>query len=686
MSDTFLLEIGCEDLPARYVEPLSRALAQGVLAGIERAGFTHGELRCFATPRRLAVSIADMPGEAPEQIIERRGPALSAALKDGEPTPAGLGFARSCNIAFEDLERLETPQGAWVVHRARRPGQSLAVLLDGILEETLRGMDSLVPKRMRWGDRDDTFVRPVQWLVALLGGEILPLERFGLRAGRESRGHRFHAPEAIALADAADYEARLLAAQVWADSESRRRRIREQVIESGEAAGGEAEIPEDLLDEVAALVEWPVAITGRIEPRFLALPPEVVVATIRNNQRYFPLRDAEGALLPGFITVAGLESQDVAQVIAGNERVVRPRLTDALFFWNQDRAKPLADYLPALGQLGFHHGLGSMRDKVERIVELSLHMASAQRLPATDVERAARLCKADLVTRMVFEFPELQGLMGSYYALASDENALVAAAIGEHYQPVGAGAPIPATPAGRLVALADKLDSLAGLFAAGQRPSATKDPYALRRAALGVLRILIEAGIDLDLAALCERALGAQPLQAPAGTQAALVDFIFERLRGYYSERGLRAELIEAVRVIQVTNPLDFHRRLDALAGFLSGPRAQRLAAADKRIRNLLKQATVEATPSEAALCEPAELALHAELGRIDGELASLRLRADYAAMLVALSALQEPVDAFFDSVMVMVPDPALRQARLQLLQRLDQLCREVADLSCLPG
>lgn len=691
MNNDLLIEIGCEDLPARYVLPLAEALSGGLVEGLRTRGLSTGAATVYATPRRIAVQLAEVPPRQPNQAIERKGPQLAAAYKDGQPTPAALGFARSCGVALEALAQ----EGGQLVFRKDQPGRATAELLPEIFEDALKRMDALVPKRMRWGNGDETFVRPVQWLLALLGTEVVPLRRFGLDAGRITYGHRFHAPAAITLAQPSDYAAALRAAKVEAQAATRKQAIRAQVEAEAARLGGTARITETLLDEVAALVEWPVVISGAIEPRFLQLPPEVIVATVETNQRYFTvfsdapsvagqMRAEAGYLKPAFITIANIESRDPAQVVAGNERVVRPRLTDALFFWEQDRKQPLSDYVAALGKTTYQKDLGSVADKVDRIRALVLALRGSEA-----AARAAALCKADLVTKVVYEFPELQGLMGGYYAAASGEPEAVARAIAEHYRPTQAGGAIPSTPEGRLVALADKLDTLAGIFKIGHKPTASKDPYALRRAALGVLRIVIEGGLGLDVRALLDQAWAAQP--ATAAKDSSVDDawtFIIERLRGYCLERGATAEQFEAVRALGAAQPLDFVRRLDALHAFAGTPAAASLAAADKRARNILKQAggAVGTEVSTHLFEGEAEAALLRQIEFSDAALRPLREGGDYAAMLEALAALKEPVDAFFAAVMVMAEDPAVRANRLALLARLDALCREVADLSLLPG
>ncbi len=688
MSRDLLLELGTEDLPARFVLPLSEALRQGLTEGLHKRGVAHGAARSFATPRRIAVLIEGVIAQQPEQRVERLGPALKAAIKDGQPTPAALGFAKSCGVAFEALGEKDGK-----LHFVKlAPGRATAELLPEIFDETLKQMDELVPKRMRWGTSDDTFVRPLQWLVCLLGDTVVPLQRFGLTAGARTYGHRFHAPAAIVLEAPDRYESALREACVWADVATRRGEIRRQIESEAARLGGHARISADLLDEVTALVEWPVAISGHFEPRFLELPPEVIVATVETNQRYFTVfRDAaQTELTNAFITVANIASRDVGQVIAGNERVVRPRLTDALFFWQQDLRQPLEAYGTKLSAVTFQKELGSVGDKVGRVRHLATAIAAALRADGGLAERAAALCKNDLVTRMVYEFPELQGLMGGYYAARSGEPAAVAAAVREHYLPTQQGTPIPSTAEGRIIALADKLDTLAGIFAIGQKPSASKDPFALRRAALGVLRICLEAELALDLRGLLRAALDLQPAgERSEAMLAELLDFVFERLRAWLvgqvvDGREISVEMFEAVRAMNVTAPLDFQHRLLAVHAFVAEPAAPNLAAANKRIRNLLRQAGGAGGDIEPARFEhAAEHALFAKLG----ELESLNARtADYRTALVNLAALREPVDAFFDQVMVNVEDAGVRANRLALLARLDQLCRSVADIALLPG
>lgn len=680
MTDTLLLELGCEDLPARYVMPLAEALGNGIAGGLSKRGLTLGTSKILATPRRIAVLIENVSTRQPDQKLERLGPALAAAFKDEKPTAAALGFARSCSVEFSALGQKDGK----LHFSSNVPGKNTVDLIPEIFEETLKAMDELVPKRMRWGSGTETFVRPVQWIVALLGNTVVPLKRFGLESGKLTYGHRLHAPAAIELKSPADYEATLKKAKVWADVASRKTEIKRQIEAEAQKLGGRSRITEELLDEVTALVEWPVVISGRMEDRFMQLPPEAIIATVETNQRYFTVFDPQDKLLPVFITISNIESKDVSQVISGNERVVRPRLSDALFFWEQDLKHPFGDFGPQLDRITYQKELGSISAKVTRISSLAQKIAQLLGSSTKIVGNAAILSKNDLVTRMVYEMPELQGIMGGYYAEKSGESATVAKAIREHYLPTQQGTPIPSTLEGQILALADKLDTLAGIFAIGQKPTASKDPYALRRAALGALRICIEGKLSLDLAALLKFAFDAQPAgKRDAAALTDLIEFVLERLRSYYSEQQLPAEMFEAVKSLSITSPLDFDARVQALRGFWALPAAKNLAAAHKRIRNILKQAgDVNAIITESLFEHAAEKSLFSKLA----ELEASNQKADYAGKLQNLAALREPVDAFFEGVMVNAENPAVRANRIALLQRLDTACREVADISCLPG
>ena len=680
-----LIEIGTEELPPKALLTLATAFEQGIRAGLEKAGLISGAIHCFATPRRLAALIEQLPVHQPDRQSERRGPALSAAFgPDGKATKAAEGFARSCGVTVAELQRQETDKGAWLVHFSTEPGAATADLIPGIVLAALAGLP--IPKRMRWGDRDDEFVRPVHWAVLLFGDEVIPATILGVTTGRETWGHRFHHPQPIRIATPADY-ARQLASEgrVIADFAERRDVVRAQAEAVAADLRGTAVIKPELLDEVTALVEWPVALAGDFERRFLAVPAEALISTMQDNQRYFPVVDAHGRLLPHFITIANLESRDPAQVRAGNERVIRPRFSDAEFFWNQDRKHPLAMRMDDLKQVVFQQRLGTLADKSGRVAALARLIAEQSHGNPDWAERAARLAKCDLLTQMVQEFPELQGIMGRYYALHDREAPEVAQALEEHYLPRFAGDRLPQTATGRALALAERLDTLTGIFAIGQAPSGAKDPFALRRAALGLLRILIEGQLDLDLLTLLERAAaGFDPTLRASHAVETVFEFIMERLRGYYLDQGVRPDTFEALLDCRPTRPLDFDRRVRAVGAFRELPEAASLAAANKRIRNILKKVET-VLPFEVRpdlLVEDAEQALAGRLVELSSEAIPLMETGLYSEALSRLASLREPVDAFFDQVLVMAEDPALRANRLALLNELGSLFLRVADFS----
>jgi len=681
-----LFELRTEELPPRTLAGLSSALAEGIARGLQGAAIAHRDVRAFATPRRLAVLVQGCAESAPERNVERRGPPVSAAFDaSGTPTQAAAAFARNCGVQVDALERLVTEKGSWLVFRGVERGAETTSVLGGIIQQAIAALP--IARRMRWGARSAEFVRPVHGVVLLFGEETVPIEVLGLVAGRTTRGHRFHARRPIELKSAKSYERRLLGAKVIADFGARRARIRRGVEEAASAAGGRALIAAELLDEVTALVEWPVPIVGHFEPRFLELPREVVIATIQDHQRYFPIEGADGRLSGGFVTVANIESRDPAKVREGNERVVRPRLRDAAFFWEQDRNVPLEVRAQELAGVTFQAKLGSYAQKSERLQALATSIGELIGAGA-DVARAASLAKADLMTKMVGEFPELQGVMGRYYAAAEGYPEELARALEEHYRPRFAGDALPATRTGQALALADKLDTIAGIFAIGERPTGAKDPFGLRRAALGVLRILLECELDLDLAALIAAAAAAQPVQRPA-TAAEVSEFMAERLRGMLLERGAgtTSEMVDAILANRPRSPLDALARLDALKQFLQLPEAPVLSAINKRIANILRKAPADARSVEpAAFTEPAERDLHRALVELTDTVGVAAATGRYAESLRGLIALSAPLDAFFEHTMVMAEDPGLRANRLALLRDLHRLLGAVADLSRLPG
>ena len=688
----FLLEIGTEELPPKSLLALATAFADGVAKGLAEAGLSHKAVEKFATPRRLAVRVRKLAERQPDRAIERRGPPLKAAFDaQGGPTQAALAFAKSCGVDVGALERLETPKGAWLVHRGTEAGAGTMSLLPGIVQASLDGLP--IARRMRWGAGEAQFVRPVHWVLMLFGREVVPCTILDVPSGDLTYGHRFMAPKPIRVGSPATYVATLhKRGRVLADIHERRETIRQGVIAAATRLGGNAVISEDLLDEVTALVEWPVPLAGRFDERFLELPAEVPIATMQDHQRYFPVRDARGGLMPWFVTVANIESRDPAQIVAGNERVVRPRLSDAAFFYATDRRQRLDARCEGLRRVTFQTQLGSLHDKSGRVRALAQSIAAAIGGDGRLADRAAELAKCDLITSMVGEFPELQGLMGRYYAQHDGEHAEVCEALREQYLPRFAGDELPATKTGMAVAIADKLDTIAGIYATGQKPTGTRDPFGLRRAALGLLRTSIERGLDLDLQSLIGQALAALPFAAPENCARDVYDYVIERLRAYYVEGGagfdVTAEMFDAVLATRPASPLDFDARLRALAGFLGLPEAQALAAANKRIANILRKATeaVGDRVDAERLVDPAEQILGEQVEAVARLVEPRFVARDYTAALQSLAVLRNAVDGFFDSVMVMADDAALRANRLALLKRMQGLFMHVADLSRLPG
>lgn len=683
----FLVEIGTEELPPGALHGLMNAFGGNLEGLLGRAHLAHGEVRAFAGPRRLAVLVRALAKSQPDREDEQRGPPVAVAFDaSGKPTAAATAFAAKCGVDLAALERSKTPKGEWLSCRVRQKGRPAAELLPGLVQEALDALP--VPRRMRWGASTQEFVRPVHWVLMLHGTSQVDGTVLGLEAGRLTYGHRFLAPAAIEIGKPADYLGLLeKRGFVVADFAARRRRVEDGVRQAAADAGGAALGEDVLYDEVTALTEWPVALTGRFDEAFLELPREVIVATLTGHQRYFPVVDGSGRLLARFVTVANLPSKDPDKVRDGNERVVRPRLADAAFFWSQDRKKPLADRREALKKVVYQQGLGSLHDRAGRIAAVATRLADALGMDAENAERAARLAKCDLTTGMVGEFPELQGTMGRYYALASGEPAEVAEAIGEQYLPRFAGDRLPELAAGQILALADKLDNLAGAFALGKRPSGNRDPFGLRRAALGIVRISIERRLDFDLPALIATAVAAQPVSDldAAGATRDLYDFIVERMRTWCSDRqGMKSEIFESVLARRPASLVDFDERLDAVTRFVALEPAQALAAANKRIANILRQADYDtpASVDTGLVTEPGEKALWAALKAADEDVRPMLERRAYAAMLERLAGLRDSVDSFFDTVMVMTGDDAVRRNRLALLSELRGLFLEVADVS----
>ncbi|WP_097459524.1 glycine--tRNA ligase subunit beta [Mangrovitalea sediminis] len=688
----FLVELGTEELPPKALKILSSAFTDGIRKGLDEAGLTYGKLESFATPRRLAVRVRELQAAQADKPVEKRGPAVKAAFDDaGNPTRALEGFASSLGVTPEQLDTLETEKGAWVIYRTVEKGKPTVELLPGIVERSLAELP--IPKRMRWGAHKDEFVRPAHWLVMLYGSVVVDCTILGQKAGNQTVGHRFHCPRSLIVSTPNDYELVLQdEGRVIASFEDRRERIRAGIIEvAHEQAGGEAVIDPDLLDEVTALNEWPVPVVGRFEERFLEVPPEALISSMKEHQKYFHVVDANGRMLPNFITVANIDSHDMAQVVAGNERVIRPRLSDAAFFYETDRKTPLGDRIDRLKPIVFQEKLGSLYDKSMRVASLAARIADAIGGDAEKAERAGQLAKTDLVTEMVLEFPELQGIMGRYYAVHDGEADDVAEALNEQYMPRFAGDVLPETLTGAALALADRIDSLVGLFGIQQPPSGTRDPFGLRRAALGVLRIIVERELPLDLHTCCQWAEESYSGLAAEGTVNQVIDYVLERFRAGYEESGIPAEVFLAVQARRPTRPLDFHQRVMAVEAFRQLPAASALAAANKRVSNILAKQGGDMVDSGAAvdpalLSEAAEQALAKALDDQAARVAPLFAEARYADALSSLADLRESVDRFFDDVMVMADDEAVRRNRLALLQQLRDLFLQVADISLLPS
>jgi glycyl-tRNA synthetase beta chain len=746
---SLLIEIGCEELPIHAVDDLAQAFAKGVCDGLAGRGVVAGveQARAFAAPRRLAVWVPEVAFTQPEQRSESFGPYVNIALDaDGQPTKALLGFASKAGVEWTRLERATDAKGERFVHRMVAPGRMTAELLPEIVREAAAALP--VPKPMRWGDHDFSFVRPVHWLVMLHGDQVITGELFGVKSGRQSRGHRFMHPHPVHLADADSYLDALRGAKVLADPAERRQRIRDEVARVAPDSCT-PRLDGALLDELANLCEWPVAIACTFDRDFLAVPHEALVTTMRANQKFVPVFDAEGQLTEHFIGIANLESKDPAQVRHGYERVIRPRFADAGYFFDEDLKTPLGSYQQNLKDVVWQRALGSLWDKTVRVAELASAIAGRLFALGIDVDaaqaaHAAGLSRCDLLTRMVGEFPELQGVMGRHYATAQGEAVEVANALDEFYRPRNAGDGIAQGTLAQCLSLADKLDTLAGIFAVGLKPTGNKDPFALRRAALGVARTLIEGEIDLGLDTLLKEALaqipddallpspagrggrrpsaqrwgeGTGPAHSPepspapsghplpegegksmgvrrAGLATELRGFILDRLRGYYSEQGFTAQQFEAVAAVRPASLVDFDRRLRAVAAFAQQPEAEKLAAANKRVANILRKEGIDTEaaaqreldpdllrePAEQALAQALDAARQDNAARLDGD----ATRRDYTGALARLSQLQAPVDQFFDAVMVMTDDAALRANRIALLARIKARFDAIADIALL--
>ena len=676
-----LIELGTEELPVKALPGLARAFFDGVVAALEKRGVQveAGDAQPLYTPRRLAVLLPGVATEQPEQHAEVLGPYLNIALDgEGRPTRALEGFAAKAGVEWSALERTRDAKGERFVHRSVKPGARTAGLLPEVLAEAIAAMP--IPKPMRWGDHDYAFARPVHWLVLLLGNEVVPAQVLGVSSGRSSRGHRFEHNHAVEFAAPGDYVEALRAAKVLVDPAERRERIVEQAGQAAAQAGGSARITEDNLGQVVCLTEWPAAVRCSFERDFLAVPQEALIETMEVNQKFFPVLDGAGRLTEHFIGIANIESRDVAEVSKGYERVIRPRFADARFFFDEDLRQGLASMGEGLKTVTYQAKLGTVADKVARVAALAEAIATQAGADPTQARRAAQLAKNDLQSRMVNEFPELQGIAGRHYAVAAGEPAGVALAIDEAYRPRYSGDAIASSPLGQVLAVAERLDTLVGGFAAGLKPTGNKDPFALRRNALGLARTLIESGMELslqDLLASASAAIGALPAGKDGATSSAdpaeLYDFILDRLRGYYADKGVPAAHFNAVAELRPASLADFDTRIAAIGTFAALPEADALAAANKRIGNILKKAdiAIPAMEDPALFTEAAERALGEAVEAALAETDDPLQQHDYVRVLERLAQVRPQVDAFFDQVMVNAEDPAVRGNRLALLKRL---------------
>ena len=680
----FLVELGTEELPPTQLKKLSDSFTAGIEAGLKEAGLSDGiEVISYAAPRRLAVEVKNLAEKQQDRDEVIFGPPANIAFDaDGKPTKAALGFAKKSGASVEDLSE---ENGKLKISR-RIAGQATTELLAGIIQTSLEKMP--IAKRMRWGSSRIEFVRPVQWLIMLFGTDVVKGEVLGLSAGNTSRGHRFHANKDIIISAPADYQQAMRDAFVIVDYNERKELVRAQVKAKGEEVGGIANIDEDLLDEVTGLNEWPTALAGNFDEDFLRVPSEALISSMKEHQKYFHVEDVNGQLKPIFITLTNIESKDPRQVIEGNEKVIRPRLADAAFFWDTDRKNTLESRYEKLDTVVWVNKLGTLKAKTDRLVILAEKIATAINADTELAKRAAKLCKADLLTDMVYEFTDLQGIAGTYYAQGDGEHADVCAAMQEQYMPSFAGDELPATQAGICIALADRIDSLVGLFGLGQIPTGSKDPFALRRASLGVLRILVEKNINIDLGQLIDWGIESTWETAPkAETKATLTEYMLDRFSAWYKDQGIATEVFQAVRALGVTNALDINNRVQAVNSFSSMSEAQALAAANKRVSNILAKNggdAISADINAQLLTEDAEKVLAQQVTAKQTQVQPLLADAKYKEALASLADLRAAVDAFFDNVMVMADDEAVKNNRLALLKQLQGLFIAIADISLL--
>jgi len=683
MSD-LLIEIGCEELPAGSMMPMAEHLASSLFSVLQQSQLCDQKPEVFATPRRIAARFSNVGDRQADSVVERKGPAKAAAFKDGEPTKALQGFMRSAGITVDQLSFIDTPKGEWIVVKQTQEGKALVDVLGEALPNALKTMP--MPKRMRWGATSHEFLRPVVWLLALHGSTTLPLSVLGLEASNKSLGHRFHAPDALLIDRPSNYEAILESAFVMVDPAERRAKIVKGVQSQAMRLGGTPVMDEELVDEVNALVEWPVALAGRFDEEFLEIPKEALIQTMQENQRYFALLDKQNELMPAFITVANLESQNEALVIDGNERVIRPRFADTMFFWNQDKQRTLASHQEQLSRLLFQEKLGSVADKVSRMGMLADWLAASLNADKAQVALAVSLCKCDLNTEIVKELAKMQGICGRYYATRDAHPPAVAEAMEQHYYPKQAGGELPQGSVSQIVALSDKTDTLVGIFGLGMKPTGAKDPFALRRASLGIVRIIIEHKLNIDLVALLDASLVTYKDRLGSPDKGDMLAYIIERMRGYLVDKGFAPDAIDAVLAKEVYSPVDIVSRLEALQQFRKTDEAISLAAASKRIGNILKkvETPIPQLAEKALLKEDAESKLFASVFDVTPVIEKNLGNHDYASAMSLTASLRDDVDAFFEQVMVMDENESLRNNRLALLRQVNTLCSGCAELGLL--
>ena len=681
-----IIELGTEELPPKSLRTLAKAFSDSIQAQLEKAGIDFESVSFLASPRRLAVSVKQLSAGQSDKIVEKRGPAISSAFDaDGNPTNAAKGWARSNGITVEQAERLKTDKGEWLLFKAQVKGQATTALIPAMVEQALAKLP--IAKPMRWGSNTIQFIRPTKTLTILFGDQLVDAEILGCKSARIIRGHRFHCDKELVL-DHADNYITLLKEQgyVMVDHDERKAVIKQQVEAAAAKENGVAEIDPELLEEVTSLVEWPVTLVGSFEEKFLNVPAEALIYTMKDNQKYFPLLDNNGKLMARFIFVANIESKDPQQVISGNEKVVRPRLADAEFFFKQDQKVTLESRLGSLENILFQKQLGTLKEKSLRIAALAKIIATQIGTNAVDAERAGLLCKTDLMTDMVLEFPDVQGVMGMYYARFDGETEEVAVALNEQYMPRFSGDQLPGSLVSCSVALADKFDTLVGIFGIGQIPKGDKDPFALRRAAIGALRIIVEKDLNLDLVELVKASSQLYGDKLTSEVETSVVDFMLGRFNAWYADQNISTDIVKAVMARRPTRPSDFNKRIEAVTAFRALEASKSLAAANKRVGNILAKTedTIAAVVDQSLLSEPAELALAEVVATITADLESVFAASDYNEALTQLAQLKEPVDTFFDNVMVMCDDQAVKLNRLALLNNLRNQFLNVADISLL--